>query len=201
MVIEQQTDQNTDQREEENQKIDAQNSQKVFTVNCPNEQHPIVYAQKASKHFRADFDLTICNHCPFNDICPTKSARNHKKQIGRFRFKNQDVQKQKRHRSIQKIPKERRTLRPGVENLMGLMHRGEKHTGKLRVRGRFNIELYTFSLGIAINFERIFRFLAASKNTFQRFFETILLCKALQRISLQFLRANFINTIFVFKFS
>jgi len=69
------------------------------------------------------------------------------------------VLKQQRHKAIAKIPKERRALRSGVENLMGLMHRCEKHTGKLKVRGLFNCKLYVFAMGISINFERISRYL------------------------------------------
>ena len=78
-----------------------------------------------------------------------------------FRFNSDTVLRQQRHQAINKIPKERRTLRSGVENLMGLMHRCEKHTGKLKVRGLFNCKLYVFAMGISINFERIFRHLNA----------------------------------------
>jgi len=145
------------------------NEQEGFTVNCPNPEHDVVKAQKAKINFRADFDLNKCENCPFKDQCPTKGNRKDRKRIAVFRFKTQDVLRQKRHKAIQKIPKARRTLRAGVENLMGLLHRGEKHTGKLKVRGRFNFELYLFSMGVVINFERIFRYQKTENNIFTPF--------------------------------
>lgn len=130
-----------------------------FAVRCPNPLHPTVQAVRAKRHYRAGFDLSTCQACPFKDGCPTKKERRPTKGVAVFRFKTEDALKQKRHKAIQKIPKERRTLRAAVENLMCRFRQGEKHTGKLRVAGRFNFEIYAFSMGIAINFKRIFRHL------------------------------------------
>ena len=145
------------------------NEQEGFTVNCPNQEHPPVIAKKAKKNWMADFNLEICQNCPFFDQCPTKRERKYKKGVAILRFKATESLKQKRHKAIQKIPPERQTLRPGVEKLMGLMRRGEKNTGKMRFRGRFNFELYTFSMGIVINFERIFKYLEAKNELFFAF--------------------------------
>ena len=131
-----------------------------FTLNCPNPEHPSVKARKLHKNYRADFNLDICERCPFKDICPTRRERKYRKKIAVFRFKLPDVLKQKRHKAIKQIPKERRNLRAGVENLMARFHRGEKHTGKLKIRGQFNFECYVFAMGCVINFERIFRFVS-----------------------------------------
>lgn len=150
--------------------IDIQgNEEQGFTVNCPNEAHPPVIAQKAKKNWKADFDIDKCQTCPFFDQCPTKRERKYKQGIAILRFKATESLKQKRHKAIQKIPPERQTLRSGVEKLMGLMRRGEKNTGKMRFRGRFNFELYTFSMGIVINFERIFKYLEAKNELFLAF--------------------------------
>ncbi|MFK7980870.1 MAG: transposase [Saprospiraceae bacterium] len=145
------------------------NEEEGFTVNCPNQEHPPVIAKKAKKNWMADFQLEICQQCPFFDQCPTKKERNCKKGKAVLRFKATESLKQKRHKAIQKIPPERQTLRPGVEKLMGLMRRGEKNTGKMKIRGRFNFELYTFSMGIVINFERIFKYLEAKNELFLTF--------------------------------
>ena len=145
------------------------NEEEGFTIDCPNQEHPPVMAKKAKKNWMADFQLEICQQCPFFDQCPTKRERKYKKGTAILRFKATESLKQKRHKAIQKIPPERQTLRPGVEKLMGLMRRGEKNTGKMKFRGRFNFELYTFSMGIVINFERIFKYLKAKNELFFAF--------------------------------
>ena len=152
-----------------------QEQEQEYTVNCPNPQHPPVQARTTGKHFAADFDTKVCDYCPFKDDCPTQKNRNKKKEKATFRFSQADVLKQKRHKAIQKIPDERKTLRPGVEPLMGLMHRGEKHTAKLKVRGRFNFELHAFAMGIIVNFERIFRFKRAKSATLFAFYQYLTL--------------------------
>ena len=148
------------------------NEEEGFTVNCPNEEHPPVIAEKAKKNWKAHFDLDKCQTCPLFDQCPTKRERKYKQGVAILRFKATESLKQKRHHAIQKIPKERQTLRPGVEKLMGLMRRGEKNTGKMKFRGQFNFELYTFSMGIVINFERIFRYLEAKNELFLAFYRS-----------------------------
>jgi len=132
-----------------------------FTVNCPHTEQDEVQGIKLKKSYKANFDLNKCENCPFQENCPAYKNRVPKKGIAVFRFDAETALRQKRHQAIGKIPKERRTLRSGVENLMGLMHRCEKHTGKLKVRGLLNCKLYVFAMGISINFERIFRHLKA----------------------------------------
>lgn len=136
------------------------NEKDGFLVNCPNPEQPPVIAQKAKKNWMASFDLAKCENCPFYKQCPTKSERKFKQGKAILRFKASKALQQKRHKALQKIPPERRTLRAGSEKLMGSLRRGEKNTGKLKIRGWFNFECYVFSLGIAINFERIFRYLS-----------------------------------------
>ena len=132
-----------------------------FTVNCPHSEQPATQGIKLKKNYKANFDLDKCKNCPFQQNCPAYKNRLPKKGMAIFRFDADTALRQQRHQAIRKIPKERRTLRSGVENLMGLMHRCEKHTGKLKVRGLFNCKLYVFAMGIAINFERICRYLTS----------------------------------------
>ena len=143
-----------------------------FTVDCPNPEHPKVKAQKLQKNYRADFDLDKCEQCPFKDFCPTKRERKYRKKIAILRFKLPDVLRHKRHKAIQQIPKERQTLRPGVENLMARFRRGEKHTGKFKITGRFNFESYLFAMACVVNFERIFAFQKAISDFFTPFWSS-----------------------------
>jgi hypothetical protein len=132
------------------------NAETGFTVICSNPEHPPVKAIALKKGYKACFDLAKCENCPFNNDCSAKKNQVPKKGIAVFRFQQHFVFRQKRHKAIMKIPKARRTLRSGVENLMGLMHRCEKHTGKLKITGLYNCRSYVFLMGIAINFERIY---------------------------------------------
>ena len=148
----------------------------TYTVDCPNEAHPKVTATKASKNYRADFDLNTCKQCPFYDQCPTRRERKEKKGVGVLRFTIKDARRNERHRALEKLPEERRTLRPAVEALMKQFRRGEKNTGKLPYRGLFKTSLYAFSMGIVINFERIFSYLKAQKIAFTCFLLTLKQC-------------------------
>lgn len=133
------------------------NAEIGFTVTCPNGEQPPVKAVALTKAYKASFDLSKCEQCPFKSDCPAWKNQVPKNGIAVFRFNQDFVLRQQRHKAILKIPQERRTLRSGVENLMGLMHRCEKHTGKLKITGLFNCRIYVFAIGIAINFERIYR--------------------------------------------
>jgi hypothetical protein len=57
------------------------------------------------------------------------------------------------------IPQERRKIRPNVEALMNEF-KTTTPGGKLKVRGLFKATLFAFNSGIAINFGRIYRFIA-----------------------------------------
>lgn len=134
-----------------------------FLVNCPQEEQPSVKATKTPKRYKASFDLNICNTCPFREECPAFKHQSVKKNLATFYFPVETAARQKRHQAVQKLPKERQTLRSGVEGLMGQMHRGAKHTGKLKVRGLLRTKLYVFAMGITINFERIYNWLFDKK--------------------------------------
>jgi len=92
---------------------------------------------------------------------------------------------QERHKAIETIPKKRRTLRAGVEGLMGQMHRGERHTGKLKVRGLFKCKLYVFSMGIAINFKRIYSWLFPKYGNSFAFFAFLSICLFTKALSMK----------------
>lgn len=137
-----------------------------YTVTCANEEHPPVKAIEVNDNFKACFELDRCKTCPFFEVCPTKSERNEKKGTATYRFSEKNLLRQNRHDAIQKIPPERRVLRAGIEPTVRMWRRGENHKGKLRIRGRMKFELYALSMGIVVNFERIFRYLKAENLSF-----------------------------------
>jgi len=46
------------------------NEKNGFMVACPNPEHPTIQANKTNKHYKATFELGICNGCPFRFNCP-----------------------------------------------------------------------------------------------------------------------------------
>lgn len=60
------------------------------------------------------------------------------------------------------IPKERRKIRPNVEATMKEF-KTRTRNGKIKVRGIFKTNLFAFNVGIAINFGRIYRYMASKE--------------------------------------
>lgn len=121
----------------------------IFSVACP---HQKVESTQTNKRHKVRFDLTICKQCPLKENC--QSFKNK----GRYYFKLEDYRLNKRSHNILAIPKERRKLRPNVEATMN-EYKVKTRNGKLKVRGLFKTSLFAFSVGTAINFGRIFRYL------------------------------------------
>lgn len=120
-----------------------------YQVSCP---YQTVYSKKARKRYKAEFDLRICSNCELKDKCP---ARKYKKNRVYY-FTERGYLFQRRKKFIEKIPKERRKLRNNVEAT--IKEFTCKMPGKkLKVRGKFKTTVFAFTLGISINFGRIFR--------------------------------------------
>ena len=114
-------------------------SEDQYSVSCPNQS---VKAELGRKRFKAEFDLSICSSCVFASAC--------------------QLQKKKRLVNIQKIPKERRSLRTNVEATVSEFTR-KMNNRKLKVRGRFKATIFAFAVGISVNFGRIYRYLKAKE--------------------------------------
>lgn len=114
-----------------------------------------VPGQLARTRFKAEFPAAGCAGCPFASVCPGE-LRAH---AGRtFYFTEADVLRQARHRRLQTLPEERRTLRANVEATMKEF-KAPCRNGKLRTRGLWAARRHGFLRAIAINFGRIYRHL------------------------------------------
>lgn len=122
----------------------------VYTVECPSQEK---VSTPTKKRHKVRFDMSICKQCPLNDRCQIF------KNNGRFYFTHEHYLQNKRNRNIMNIPHERRKIRPNVEALMNEF-KIRTPGGKLKVRGLFKATLFAFNSGIAINFGRIYRFIA-----------------------------------------
>jgi len=127
----------------------------VYTVECPFQK---VVSTPTKKRHKVRFDMNICKKCPLNDRCRIFKNK------GRYYFTHEDCLQNRRNRNILNIPKERRKIRPNVEALMNEF-KIRTPNGKLKVRGLFKANLFAFNTGIAINFGRIYRFVAQNGPT------------------------------------
>lgn len=120
-------------------------------VTCPSNQN--VIAKRTDTGYKACFDLTICEQCPNKSKCPAFKSKN---PAGTYYFNKEDMLRNKRIHSIRKLPIDRRKIRAPVESTMNeFVHLMQGH--KLKVRGAFKASLFAFSMGIMINFGRIYR--------------------------------------------
>ena len=121
-----------------------------YIVECPFQK---VESTPTKKRYKVRFDMNTCRQCPLKDKC--QIFRNK----GRYYFTREDYLQNRRNWNIQNIPEERRKIRPNVEALMNEF-KIRTSGGKLKVRGLFKATLFAFNTGIAINFGRIYRFIA-----------------------------------------
>ncbi|MDD4425204.1 MAG: transposase [Mariniphaga sp.] len=139
-------------RESEIEKKIEQTSEspKEYTVECPFQK---VQSSPTKKRHKVRFNMDTCRQCPLNDRCRIFKNK------GRYYFTHEDYLQNRRNRNIMNIPEERRKIRPNVEALMNEF-KIRTPGGKLKVRGLFKATLFAFNTGIAINFGRIYRFVA-----------------------------------------
>ena len=114
-----------------------------------------VPGRPAAKHHKAEFAAVSCAGCPFAAVC---SAPRRADGGRTFYFTEADVLKQARHRHIETLPEERRTLRANVEATMKEF-KAPLRNGKLRTRGLCAASQYAFLRAIGINFGRVYRHL------------------------------------------
>ena len=110
----------------------------------------------ALKHYKAEFPAARCAGCPLAEVCQGK-RRAHGGRT--FYFEEADVLRQARHRRLQTLPEERRTLRANIEATMK-QFKVPCRNGKLRTRGVYAARQYGSLRAAAINFGRIYRYLS-----------------------------------------
>jgi len=114
-------------------------NEQEYTVKCPHQEAKSVPTKKCNK---AIFDTKKCNNCPLKEEC------NIFKDNGKYYFTHSDYLKNTRNNNINKIPKERRKIRPNVEASIKEF-KAKTQAGKLKVRGIFKASLFAFAMGIS----------------------------------------------------
>ena len=115
-------------------------------------------AQATRKRFKASFDQSVCDQCPLRNVCPTIQQKTQRV----LYFTHEAYLRNKRHRSLESIPTQRRTLRANVEATVREFRR-RMSDGKLKVRGKFKTRVFAVLNAIGINFGRIVRFQRAQR--------------------------------------
>lgn len=129
------------------EKVDE--SPNVYTVECPEQK---VISTPTKQRHKVRFDLSICKQCQLNGKCQIF------KQKGRYYFGHNDYLLNRRNHNINNIPKNRRKIRANVEATVK-QFKVKTQGGKVKVRGIFKTNIFAYSLSIAINFGRIFKYL------------------------------------------
>ncbi len=124
-----------------------------YQVSCPLQK---VKAEKTRSRYKACFAKKIGDKCSLYGICPTLIQKRHRT----YYFTDEQYLAKQRKRNINTLPPQRRKLRPNVEATIKEFVKPFNHKGKLRIRGQFKTMIYAYSMGIAINFGRINRYLA-----------------------------------------
>ena len=115
----------------------------------------VVQGEPTRTRFKAAFPASACAGCPFAGSCPAQPlARGGRS----YYFVEETLLRQARHRRLQELPEERRTLRANVEATMREFG-APRRNGKLRTRGSWAAGRYGSLRAITINFGRIYRYL------------------------------------------
>lgn len=124
-----------------------------YKVECPHQEAKVVLLKK---RYKASFNLTICMTCKLQENC--SSFKNE----GVLMIDQQFYLKNKRQRSVRKLPKVRQKLRNNVESLMKSVKEMTLNK-KLRIRGQINTAKAVCSRLIAINIGRLFRYVSSKE--------------------------------------
>lgn len=121
-----------------------------YLIKCPMQESKSFWARK---RYKACFDLKVCSSCLNQDKCPTQKRKNNRS----YYFDYDDYLRLRRLNMINKIPKERRSLRNNVEATINEFT-CKMPRGKLKVRGTFKARIFAYTTAISINFGRIYRY-------------------------------------------
>jgi hypothetical protein len=125
-------------------------NESAYKVKCPLQE--VKSGQTRTRH-KAMFDVQVCKMCEYSSKCPLKQGKKYRI----YYFTEEDYLRNKRNRNILEIPRERRKIRPNVEATVSeFTCRMRKK--KMKIRGRFKTQMFAYSMGIMINFGRLYRY-------------------------------------------
>lgn len=114
-----------------------------------------VQLEKTEKGYRAEFTKAQCSACERLDKCPVKYLNKLNTYV--YYIREKELAKRLRLTNISTIPKERRTIRSGVEATVRQFKCRTK-AGKSRLRGCFRHKIWFQLTALAINVRRIYQY-------------------------------------------
>jgi len=136
-----------------NTKLRISQLDQLFQVSCAGGQ--IVIAEKVTTRYKAKFDNSICQNCPFAEKCSTRYKGGKRVKAYRvYYFNEKNILAHQRFQNIEKLPKKRRTTRSNVEATVKEMKRGMKNK-KVRVRKWIRVSMHMFLTALSVNLRRI----------------------------------------------
>ena len=114
-----------------------------------------VRLEKTEKGYKAEFMEAKCSACKRLDKCPVKYIKKFSAYI--YYIREKELPKRLRLTNISTIPKERRTIRSGVEATVRQFKCRTK-AGKSRLRGCFRHKIWFQVTALAINVRRIYQY-------------------------------------------
>lgn len=129
-------------------------------VTCPHEQSVAVGPGRKEGRYRASFDASDCETCPFCDQCPTHPLKQTPERI--LRFSQREVNLALRRQRSADARVSRQNLRAAVESTV----RSVKHpfgNGKVPVRGKLRVSMVVIGSAGMCNVRRIHRYQVAQR--------------------------------------
>jgi len=129
-------------------------------VTCPHGQHAEITTGRKAGCYRAAFDSSGCERCPFRDSCPTDPLKRRPENV--LRFSQQDVNVAQRRQRCADERASKQHLRPAVEATV----RAIKHpfgNGKVPVRGKPRVGMLMLGSAAMNNVRQIHRYQISQK--------------------------------------
>ncbi|MDD4309328.1 MAG: transposase [Candidatus Cloacimonetes bacterium] len=125
----------------------------AYFVTCVANQR--VACKVLEKSYKAAFDPSICSSCQKIGVCPVKRLKRKDEYV--YYMRSNDLSKRLRLSYINTIPRNRRSLRSGIEATVR-QFKCKTKAGKSRLRGLYRHKLWFTILALAINVQRIYNY-------------------------------------------
>ena len=125
----------------------------VYYAKCTSDE--IVLLERTRKAFKASFPKRRCSTCKHLSQCPVKYLKKYDTYV--YYIRKHELSKRLRLTNIKTIPKERQTIRSGVEATVR-QFKCRTRAGKTRLRGCYRHKLWFQFTALAINLTRIYQY-------------------------------------------
>jgi hypothetical protein len=127
------------------------------TVCCPGRQEVSVRAGFAKERFLCDFERSVCETCPWADLCPADPVKLRPARVLRVHLRQ--VQVARLRQRVAQARKPGNNRRAAIESTVrSVIHPFGGHGGKLPVRGKIRVTQVLIGSALMVNLRRIWRY-------------------------------------------